>query len=72
MRAQGPAACALGALPEDHREERLPGSAVGPLHHSERRCVRPTRGWGRPLSHHVQSTKPTPASLILDYQLRTQ
>lgn len=26
-----------GALPEDYREERLPGSAVGSLHHTERR-----------------------------------
>lgn len=26
-----------GALPEDHWEERLPGPAVGALHHPERR-----------------------------------
>lgn len=25
-----------GPLPEDHREERLPGPAVGSLHHPER------------------------------------
>ncbi len=30
--------CVLtGALPEDHREERLSGPAVGALHHPERR-----------------------------------
>lgn len=47
--AQGPAASALGALPEDHREERLPGPPMGPVHHSERRCVQHVEqpwGWG--------------------------
>lgn len=30
--------CVLtGALPEDHREERLSGAAVGAIHHPERR-----------------------------------
>lgn len=30
--------CVLtGALPEDHREERLSGPAVGAIHHPERR-----------------------------------
>lgn len=26
-----------GSLPEDHREERIPGPAVGALHHPKRR-----------------------------------
>lgn len=46
VRAQGPGPCVPGALPEDHREEWLPGPAMGPLHHSERRCVWPALGRG--------------------------
>ena len=26
----------IGALPEDHREERVPGAALGAVHHHER------------------------------------